>query len=66
MNAFPYLGKDEQKPNGQRVAGYVVLRLMEPFLGKGRNITCDNYFTSVCLAKCLKEKSTNFVGTFNK
>ncbi|KAJ3598661.1 hypothetical protein NHX12_002166 [Muraenolepis orangiensis] len=44
LNAHPYLGQDDSRPPGQRLSDNVVLRLMEPFLEKGRNVTTDNYF----------------------
>ncbi|XP_035283504.1 uncharacterized protein LOC118232545 [Anguilla anguilla] len=64
LNGFPYLGKDESRPPGQRLGENVVMRLMEPFLGKGRNVTMDNFFTSVSLAK--KLVSNSMVGIINK
>ena len=45
---------------------HVVLNLTAPFLGKGRNITCDNFFTSTNLAKLLSSKKTSIVGTVNR
>lgn len=66
LNAFPYLGKDEQRPQDQNLGEYVVLRLAEPFLGAGRNITTDNFFTSLALARKLKAKKTSLVGTLNR
>ena len=66
VNEFLYLGKDAQRPTNQSVSEYVVTILAEPFLNEGRNITCDNFFTSVTLAKSLKSKKTSIVGTVNK
>ncbi|XP_035272145.1 piggyBac transposable element-derived protein 4-like [Anguilla anguilla] len=66
LNAFPYLGKDEARPVGERLADNVVMRLVEPFVGKGRNITSDNFFTSIALANNLHAKKTTLVGTMNK
>lgn len=40
----------------------VVLRLAEP-LEKGRNITCDNFFTSAELAHELMKKRFTLLGT---
>uniref|UniRef100_A0AAV2L2K5 PiggyBac transposable element-derived protein domain-containing protein n=1 Tax=Knipowitschia caucasica TaxID=637954 RepID=A0AAV2L2K5_KNICA len=39
---------------------------MEPFLDKGRNVTTDNFFTSLSLAKRLLERKTTILGTVNK
>ncbi|XP_073510836.1 uncharacterized protein [Phyllobates terribilis] len=65
-NGFPYLGKDDTRRAGDRLADHVVMKLLDPFLKKGRNVTTDNYFTSVKLAKQLKSKGTTIVGTLNK
>lgn len=65
-NAFPYLGKEEGRPDNQPLGEYVVLRLMGPFLNQGRNVTTDNFFTSLELAKKLEQKKTSLVGTMNK
>lgn len=66
VNAFPYLGKDDQRPSNERLSDSVVMNLTKPFLGKGRNVTCDNYFTSVNLCKELTKKNTTLVGTVNR
>ena len=66
VNGFLYLGKDAQRPKNQSVSEYVVTKLAEPFLNEGRNITCDNFFASVALAKSLKSKKTSIMGTVNK
>ena len=39
---------------------------MEPFLEKGRNVTTDNYFTSLPLANTLLAHKTTIVGTMNR
>ena len=39
---------------------------MDPFCNKGYNITLDNFFTSVDLAKKFIEKSTTIIGTIRK
>ncbi|CAK1592904.1 unnamed protein product [Parnassius mnemosyne] len=64
LNAYPYLGKDETRP--QSLGQHIVMHLMEPFLNKGRNVTTDNFFTSVSLAQNLLSKRTTLVGTINK
>ncbi|TRY76094.1 hypothetical protein DNTS_033980 [Danionella cerebrum] len=65
VNGAPYLGKDETRMPGQRLGDSVVLKMVEPYLGKGRNITTDNFFTSLELAKALQAKKTSLVGTVN-
>ena len=66
LNAIPYLGKDEARPATQRLSESVVIKLVEPYLGKGRNVTNDNFFTSTHLATELQKKKTSLVGTLNK
>ncbi|CAJ1079156.1 uncharacterized protein LOC109196619 [Xyrichtys novacula] len=65
-NVLPYLGKDPSRPSGERLSENVVMRLMEPFLDKGRNVTTDNFFTSLSLAQQLLRRKTTILGTVNK
>ena len=65
-NDFPYVGKDESRSTDERVSDHVVMKLAETYLKKGRNITTDNHFTLVKLAKLLKSKNTSLLGTLNK
>ncbi|XP_048842313.1 uncharacterized protein LOC125715113 isoform X1 [Brienomyrus brachyistius] len=65
-NAFPYLGKDPNRQKGERLAENVVMNLMEPFLDEGRNVTTDNFFTSLSLSKRLLQRNTTVLGTVNK
>ncbi|KAI4832794.1 hypothetical protein KUCAC02_015742 [Chaenocephalus aceratus] len=44
----------------------MVLRLVEPFVGKGRHVTTDYFFTSLPLAKALLSKNTSIVGTIKR
>ena len=44
----------------------VVINLTKPYLGKGKTITTDNFFTSYCLAKQLQQKKTSILGMVNK
>ena len=66
VNVEPYLGKDETRAPSHRLSDWVVMKLMEPYLGKGRNVTTDNFFTSYGLAKPLRQKKTSVMGTVNK
>ena len=63
LNGFPYLGKDEERPASMTLGDYVIQKISEPFWGKGRNITCDNFFTSLKCAKFLLTKQTSMLGT---
>lgn len=44
----------------------VVMRLMNPILGSGRNLTTDNWYTSVPLAEHLLKNKITLVGTMRK
>jgi hypothetical protein len=44
----------------------LVMDLIQPFLDGGRNLTTDNYFTSVKLAMKLNERRTTLVGTLKR
>ena len=65
LNSFSYMGKDDSRPAGVTLDEHVVLRLLEPYRKTGRNVTTDNFFTSVNLAKTLRQQGINIVGTVN-
>jgi len=66
LNIIPCLGKDETRPADCSLGEHVVLKLAAPFLGKGRNITTDNFFTSLKLTKSLQKKNTSLIGTLKR
>lgn len=43
-----------------------VIHLAKPLFGSNRNITCDNWFTSIELIEYLKKKGLTCVGTMKK
>ncbi|CAH1995715.1 unnamed protein product [Acanthoscelides obtectus] len=71
-NAYIYCGKDSDgfdlsdteklysKPT------QAVLKLAKPIFGTHRNITADNWFTSIELVNLLKSKGLTYVGTIKK
>jgi hypothetical protein len=64
MNWKVYLGKENNEVARGLVSG-VVCTLVQPISGQdraGRNVTTDNFFTSVDLAHQLKNKKLTFVG----
>ena len=63
INGFPYLGKDESRDPSVPLGEFVALKLVEPYTGRGRNITMDNFFTSIPIATKLFRKKTTVVGT---
>ena len=66
VNEFPYLGKDDHWPANQPVLEEIVLRLMDPYLDKGHNVTTNNFFTSGKLSEKLENKKTIIVRTMNR
>jgi hypothetical protein len=63
-NASVYLGKETAAaPRAQNLGKDVVLLLCAPLNCIGRNITTDNFFTSLSLARELLKKRISLVGT---
>lgn len=67
LNAFIYAGKMEA-PNPQKlsVPTLSVLNLIDPIKNTGRNITGDNWFTSIELVDKLLAQKLTYVGTVRK
>ncbi|CAG4980530.1 unnamed protein product [Parnassius apollo] len=57
---LPYMAEKVDKP------GTVVVSLAELLLDEGRILIADNYYTSIPLARYLKERKTDFCGTVRK
>ncbi|XP_069692711.1 piggyBac transposable element-derived protein 4-like [Periplaneta americana] len=68
LNLEIYAGKQPEGPyKVDNSPSAVVKRLVEPISGTGRNVTCDNWFTSVPLAKHLLDSNRlTLVGTIRK
>ena len=66
LNAMPYLGKKTKPPGAVAIGHYVTMELCKPYFGSKRNITGDNWFTSVPLVNKLLEKGLMYVGTIRK
>lgn len=60
-----YSGED-QIIEGLDKPGSVVITLAEDLLNEGRLLVTDNYYTSVSLARYLKQQKTDFCGTVRK
>lgn len=66
LNAMPYLGKGTV-PQDENAGTYFVQQLTRIIKGSHRNITVDNWFTSVPLAQnLLKEFGLTLIGTIKK
>lgn len=72
LNAFIYLGKDSDGQNltqeQKRLSKptQAVLSLIAPIENSNRNVTADNWFSSIELVNILKEKHLTYVGTLKK
>jgi len=64
LQATLYVGKEECPQIG--VAEHVVTILMEPYHNTGQNVTTDNFFTSLKVAKNLLQHNITMVGTLRK
>ena len=62
LNAITYSGKEGDQVH-QNLGQDIVLRLLEPYYGTGRDVCTDNFFTSYNLTKLLLEKSLTIFGT---
>lgn len=70
-NSYPlkgeiYVGKQPNEVTAPNFAANLVNRLSAKYIGKGRTITMDNFFTSCGLAEQLLDKNTTIVGTIRK
>lgn len=75
QNAYPlrgevYTGKRtdpvRRQTNEMTVGAKTVMRLVEPYTGKGRNVTVDNFFTDNLVTERLRQKKTTLVGTVRR
>ncbi|CAF1514241.1 unnamed protein product [Rotaria sordida] len=66
FNAFPYIGRQPTEQRQTQIGAKVVLELLKPLYGSSRNVTIDNFFTSVPLAKELRSKNLTLIGTLRK
>ena len=60
-----YIGKEPNAGREVNLGEKVVLHLLEGTDAPGRNVTCDNFFTSLSLARKLLEKK-RFSRGYNK
>jgi len=58
-----YLGRQPGQQRDQNQGQELVKRLTQPWHRSGRNVTCDNFFTSTSLAEELLAVNTTVVGT---
>ena len=49
LRAFPYVDKKDQASTG--LGEFATLSLLEPYRNAGLDVSCDNFFTSLSLAK---------------
>lgn len=72
FNAYVYSGRDSDGnglSNEEKTfpkPTQATIRLVRPLYGSNRNITGDNWFSSIELVKKLKDNGLTYVGTLNK
>ena len=65
FNGIPYTGRDATRaPDTVSVA--TDMKLLTPLFNKGYHVTCDNFFTSISLARKLLTKKCTLVGTVRR
>ena len=60
LRAFPYVGGGERKAG---LGEHVTLSLMEPYKNTGLNVTTDNFFTLLSLARRFLQSNITMLGT---
>lgn len=65
LAGIPYTGKDGDR-KATNLGSRIVETLCAPYYGTNRNITTDNYFTSLALAETLLSNGLTLVGTLKK
>ena len=60
LRAFPYVGREEREVG---LGEHETLSLMEPYKNTGLNVTTDNFFTSLSLARRLLQSNITMLGT---
>lgn len=65
LQAYPYVGKEDNRA-GLGLGEHVVCTLMEPYRKSGLNVTTDNFFTSLRIAKRLLKDDITMVGTLRQ
>ena len=66
LNVFLYLGKDESRTADLTLGEHAVLCLLQPYTKSRRNVTTNNFFTSLHLAKLLKQQDISIVEIMNR
>lgn len=66
VNGIVDTGKEPNQPRRMNYGRDVVMQLATPIYGTGRNVTFDNFFTSLDLAERLLSKRLTSVGTIRK
>ena len=60
LRAFPYVGREEREVG---FGDHVTFSLMQPYENTGLNVTTDNFFTSLSLARRLLQSNITMLGT---
>ena len=66
LGVIPFTGNDENVRVAARFGHRIVLKLCEPYFGSIRNVTFDNYFTTMNLTKDFLQNKMTYMGTICK
>lgn len=68
LKCIPYLGREDDNlgDEGLSQGASIVVRLVQPYTGKGRNVTIDNFFTDMKVVEKMTERKTTIVGTVRR
>jgi hypothetical protein len=58
-----YMGKEDDRDMQVSYGEYITMHMLQGLYGSGRNVTCDNFFTSLNLSKRLFQNGITMVGT---
>ena len=64
IQTFLYIGKTDQIEEG--LGNQVVMKLMNPYFNTGLNVTTENFFTNLSVAKKFKNLNITMVSTVCK
>ena len=66
LHSIPYREKNDSRRARVKLGEHFVLQLIKPYRKTGRNVTTDNFFASVNLAKTLRQQGIRIVGAVNR
>lgn len=66
LNAFPCVRRQPNERGQTQIGARAVRELLKPLYGSNRNLTMDNFFTSVSSAQELQTKNLTMIASMRK